>query len=155
MTSWLIGHYDIWKAAVTGASVTDLVDQYALSDFNVQERFIFEGRSPYEGDMMTKYVAQSPITYAARAKAPTLILSDTGDARVPITQSYRLYHALKDNGVETRFVAFPVGGHFPGDPVRTRAAYRLWADWMAAHLGAPAAPAPTPPDGVQPAPVGH
>jgi dipeptidyl aminopeptidase/acylaminoacyl peptidase len=152
MTSWLIGHYDIWKVAVTGASVTDLVDQYALSDFNVQERFSFDGRSPFVGDHMKDYVAQSPITYAARAKAPTLILSDTGDARVPVTQSYRLFHALKDNGVETRFVAFPVGGHFPGDPVRTRAVYRLWGDWMADHLGeSPEAPPVAPPDGVQPA----
>jgi dipeptidyl aminopeptidase/acylaminoacyl peptidase len=154
MTSWLIGHYDIWKAAVTGASVTDLVDQYALSDFNVQERWSFNGRSPFEGDSMKDYVAQSPITYAARAKAPTLILSDTGDARVPVTQSYRLFHALKDNGVETRFVAFPVGGHFPGDPVRTRAVYREWIGWLADHLGPSETPV-TPPDGVQPAPAGH
>jgi dipeptidyl aminopeptidase/acylaminoacyl peptidase len=151
MTSWLIGHYDIWKAAVTGASVTDLVDQYALADFNVQERFIFDGRSPFTAENMKDYVAQSPITYAARAKAPTLILSDTGDARVPVTQSYRLFHALKDNGVETRFVAFPVGGHFPGDPVRTRTVYRLWGDWMAEHLGASSETPAVPPDGVQPA----
>jgi dipeptidyl aminopeptidase/acylaminoacyl peptidase len=70
---------------------------------------------------------------------------------VPVTQSYRLYHALKDNGVETRFVAFPVGGHFPGDPVRTRAVYRLWGDWMADHLGGPSEAPVVPPDGVQPA----
>ncbi len=32
MTSWLIGHYHIWKTAVTGASVTDLNEEYNLSD---------------------------------------------------------------------------------------------------------------------------
>ena len=59
------------------------------------------------------YHGQSPITYAARIKTPTLILSTTGDARVPVTQSYRLYHALKDNGVTMRFVAWPVPGTSP------------------------------------------
>jgi dipeptidyl aminopeptidase/acylaminoacyl peptidase len=135
MTSWLIGHYQFWRAAVSGASVTDNVDQYDLSDFNVQERFSFHGKSPYVGDAWKEYRDQSPITYAAKARTPTLILSTTGDTRVPVTQSYRLYHALKDNGVETKFVAFPVGGHFPGDPVRARSVYRHWMEWLETHMG--------------------
>ena len=32
MTTWMLGHYDIWKAAVAGASVTNQLDQYKLSD---------------------------------------------------------------------------------------------------------------------------
>ncbi len=158
MTSWLIGHYDVWKAAVSGASVTDLVDQYDLADFNVQERFIFNGKSPYVGDAMAEYRAQSPITYLPKAKAPTLVLSTTGDIRVPVAQSYRLYHALKDNGIETKFVAFPTGGHFPSDPVRGRAVYRHWADWLADRLGSgdttPALPDGLQPSGTTPAPAG-
>jgi dipeptidyl aminopeptidase/acylaminoacyl peptidase len=135
MTSWLIGHYDAWKAAVSGASVTDFVDQYDLADFNVQQRYSFGGKSPYVGPLCKEYREQSPITWIHKAKAPTLVLSTTGDARVPVVQSYRLYHALKDNGVETKFVAFPVAGHFPGDPVRARSVYRHWIDWFARHLG--------------------
>ena len=149
MTSWLIGHYDIWKAAVSGASVTDLVDQYDLADFNQQERYIFGGRSPYVGDAMAEYRAQSPITYIPKAKAPTLVLSTTGDLRVPVTQSYRLYHALRDNGVETKFIAFPTGGHFPSDPVRSRSVYKHWMDWLADRLGSVEG-APALPDGVRP-----
>jgi dipeptidyl aminopeptidase/acylaminoacyl peptidase len=83
---------------------------------------------------MKDYVAQSPITSALRIKTPTLILSDTGDARVPITQSYRLYHALKDNGVTVKFVAYPVSGHSPGDPVRSRDMYSRWLSWLAQYL---------------------
>ena len=147
MTSWLIGHYDVWKTAVTGASVTDCIDQYALADFNVQERWAFGG-SPYTEGREKTYREQSPITYAARVKTPTLILSNTGDARVPVTQSYRLYHALKDNGVTTRFIAWPVPGHFPGDPVRARSVYREWIGWLDAYLNPQAEGAPkTPPAG--------
>ena len=129
MTSWLIGHYQVWRAAVSGAAVNDLVHAYNLSDFNVTQRYSFGG-SPWTGTLMQAYIAQSPITYAAQIKTPTLILADTGDARVPITQSYLMYHALKDNGVTVRFFAYPVAGHAPGDPVRTADVYRRWIDWI-------------------------
>ncbi len=133
MTTWLIGHYQIWKVAVAGAAVTNMYDQYNLADFNVTERYIFNG-SPYVGDNIKAYREQSPITYAAQMKTPTLIISDTGDFRVTVTQSYELFHALKDNGVPVRFFAYPVGGHFPNDPVRQADVYRRWTDWLVDHL---------------------
>jgi len=146
MTSWLIGHYDVFKVAVAGASVTDLMDQYNLSDFNVLERHIFGG-SPWVDGLEKAYREQSPITYASKVKAPTLILSTTGDARVPVTQSYRLYHALMDNGVRTRFVAWPVAGHFPSDPVRARSVWRTWLEWLDEHLVPMPGESPAPPPG--------
>jgi len=153
MTSWLIGHYDFWKTAVAGAAVTDFTDQYNLADFNVQARWSFGG-SPWTEGREKAYLEQSPITYASKIKTPTLILSTTGDIRVPVTQSYRLYHALKDNGVPTRFIAYPVPGHFPGDPVRARAVWRDWIGWLDASLTPDATPAPRPApgDGVVPVP---
>jgi dipeptidyl aminopeptidase/acylaminoacyl peptidase len=133
MTSWMIGHYQIWRAAVSGAAVNDLVHAYALSDFNVTERWSFGG-SPWSGNLMAAYVAQSPITYASRVKTPTLILSDTADERVPVTQSYLMYHALKDNGVTVKFFAYPIPGHSPGDPIRTMDVYRRWIDWIDQYM---------------------
>ena len=135
MTSWLTGHFAGWKAAVAGAAVNDLVEEYALSDFNVTNRYSFAGSSsPYVGDAIKLYREQSPITYAAKIKAPTLILCDTGDARVPITQSYQMFHALKDNGVTTKFYAYPVAGHFPGDPVRSADVIQRWIAWFDEYL---------------------
>jgi dipeptidyl aminopeptidase/acylaminoacyl peptidase len=133
MTSWLTGHYQIWKAAMAGAPVTDMYDEYNLADGNVSARYGFKG-SPYVGDNLKDYRAQSPITYAAQMKTPTLIMHDTGDARVTITQGYSLYHALKDNGVPVKFIAYPVAGHFPGDPVRAMDVYRSWVEWMDQYL---------------------
>jgi dipeptidyl aminopeptidase/acylaminoacyl peptidase len=63
-----------------------------------------------------------------------LILGDVGDNNVPITNSYKLYHALKDNGATVQFVAYPVPGHFPSDPVRSLDVYRRWLDWLASYL---------------------
>jgi len=136
MTVWLIGHYPDFKAAVAGAPVTDKVDGYDLADFNVLERYSFGG-SPWVGRYGEAYRAQSPITCAAGIKTPTLILADTRDARVPTVQAYKLFHALRDNGVVTKFFAYPVAGHFPDDPVRMRDVYRRWIDWIDQYLGAP------------------
>jgi dipeptidyl aminopeptidase/acylaminoacyl peptidase len=133
MTSWLIGHYQIWKAAMAGAPVTDEYDEYNLADGNVTGRYSFRG-SPYVGDNLKDYRAQSPITYAAHMKTPTLIMHDAGDARVPISQGYALYHALKDNGVPVKFIAFPIPGHSPGDPVRRMDMIRRWVEWMDQYL---------------------
>lgn len=132
MTTWLIGHYQIWRTAVTGASVTDWNEDYNLSDIGLLFRYGFKG-SPWLG-YRDDYMAQSPIASAAQMRTPTLIFSNTGDARVPITESYQLYHALKDNGVPVKFVAYPVPGHFPGDPVRLRDVYRRWLDWLDQYL---------------------
>jgi dipeptidyl aminopeptidase/acylaminoacyl peptidase len=134
MTSWMIGHYPIFKAAVSGAAVNNLLDQYTLGDMNAARRFAMGG-SPYVGDNMKKYIDQSPITYAANIKAPTLIMSDTGDYRVPITQSFQMYHALKDNGVETKFIAFPVGGHSPDDPIHQSEIDRRYVEWFSRFIG--------------------
>ena len=136
MTTWLIGHYQIWRAAVAVDAVTDKLDQYNLADYNVGERYSFGG-SPYTGDRLKAYRDQSPISSVAAMKTPTLILSTTGDARVPVTQSYELYHALRDRGVPVKFVAWPVPGHLPGDPVRQSDAFRRWLEWLDQYLKGP------------------
>ena len=134
MTSWLIGHYHVWKAAVSGAAVNNTIDEYALADNGVQWRYQFGGSPWSSKQMLDAYRAQSPITYAGAITTPTLILSDTGDARVPITQSYEMFHALRDHGVTSQFFAYPVAGHFPGDPVRAMDVDRRWIEWLNKYL---------------------
>lgn len=135
MTTWLLGNYPTkWKAAVAGAAVTDWLDQYDYGDANVRRGTAFGG-SPYtDPKRLEAYREQSPITYATKIKAPTLILSDTGDYRVPITQSFQLYHTLVDNGVATQFIAYPVSGHSPSDPVHSRDIDRRWIAWLQKYL---------------------
>ncbi len=134
MTAWLIGHEHFWKAAVAGAPITNWVDQYALSESNVLTRNHFGGASPFVGDGLKLYTAASPMTYAWSITTPTLILADVHDARVPITNSYNLYHALNDRGTPVRFFAYPVAEHFPADPVQQLDVYRRWVAWIATYL---------------------
>ena len=135
MTTWLLGNYpEVWKAGVAGAAVTSTMDQYDLGDSNVRRGSALGG-SPYtDPARMRAAIEQSPITYASRIKAPTLILALTGDYRVPMMQSYRLYHALRDNGVPVQFIGYPLPGHSPTDPVHQRDVDRRWLDWLKQHL---------------------
>jgi len=134
MTTWMLGNYpDLWKAGVAGAAVTDRLDQQTFSDGA-------GGRgggntSPWVNpEAMAREREQSPITYAGKIKAPTLILANTGDYRVPITQSYKLFHALRAAGVTSRFVAYPINAHNASDPVRQRDVQERWIGWLERYL---------------------
>jgi dipeptidyl aminopeptidase/acylaminoacyl peptidase len=137
MTTWLLGNYpDRWRAGVAGASVTDHIDQYVLSDIHSSVATYYGGSPFTDPKRLKAYREQAPITYATHIKAPTLVLCDTGDQRVPISESFILYHVLRDNGVKTKFIAYPVAGHNPSDPVHQRDRDRRWAAWLQEHLGA-------------------
>jgi len=133
MTSWLMSHYHVWKAALSGAAVNDWEDQYDYGDGNIRRADRFHG-SPHVGNNLADYRAQSPITYAAQTMCPVLIMSDIGDYRVPVTQSFRMYHVLKDNGKDVRFIGIPVDGHNPTDIVRRMERDRSWVEWADRYL---------------------
>jgi dipeptidyl aminopeptidase/acylaminoacyl peptidase len=139
MTSWLIGNYpDAWQSAMAGAPVTNLIDEYDLSDGNVAWRYAMGG-SPWTGDREQLYREQSPITYVSRVRTPTLVMSLMEDFRVPTSQALAYYRALKDNGVETQFITFPGRGHNPRDPLHGLERTRLWVEWVKKHMPSPAA----------------
>ena len=133
MTTWMIGHYNIFKVAVAGAPVTDLVVDYAIADDILDDRAYF-GYSPNDPGKRPIYRAQSPITYAANIHTPTLLMSNVYDVRVPAVENYELYHALRDRGVPVKFYVYPTTGHLPKGPVRYADAYKRWLDWFDAYL---------------------
>jgi dipeptidyl aminopeptidase/acylaminoacyl peptidase len=133
MTTWLTGHYPLWKAAVSGAALTDWVMDYTASYYQTGDTYFFGG-SPWSAKYRDIWREQSPIAYAHNVTAPTLIMGDVGDPNVPLVNSYEWYHALRDSGVPVEFYAYPVDTHFPKDIVRSTDVYRRWVGWMTAHL---------------------
>ena len=130
MTSWLSGHYPVWKAAVAGAALNDYPLDYTISWYQEGDAADFFGGGPYDPRTKAMWIEQSPLTYAARVTAPTLIMGDVGDPNVPIINSYEMYHALKDHGVTVQFIAYPLDVHFPNDPVRQADVDRRWIAWL-------------------------
>ncbi len=133
MTSWLIGHYHVWKAAVSGASLDDWLDDYNIAFYYDTDVPFFKGK-PWNPANTAEWRDQSPIADAPQATTPTLIMGDIGDNNVTITNSFKLYHALKDNGTTVKFIAYPVAGHFPSDPVRAEDVQKHWLDWLEQYL---------------------
>ena len=134
MTAWMIGRYpDEWVAAVAGAAPVDYTDMYSLSDLNRMRRHAITD-SPYKGENWKAALDQSPLKNFARIKTPTLIMSKSADSRVSITGSYKLFHALRDNGVKTQFIVYPGPGHLVSDPVRAKDVYDRWLNWLAQFL---------------------
>ncbi len=133
MTSWMTGHYHIWKTAVAGAALNDWFDDYNVA-FYVHTDEPFFGGSPWNPKFTPMWRAQSPITYAQQIRTPTLIMGDIGDNNVTITNSFKMYHALRDNSVPVQFVAYPVHGHFPSDPVRSEDVTKRWLGWIDRYL---------------------
>lgn len=135
MTSWLIGRYpEEWKVAVVGAAPVDFTDMYSLNDLNRMKRHAIV-ESPYASESNLEWAYKnSPIWHFSKIKAPTLIMSKTADARVTVTGSYKLFGALRDNNIETKFIAYPGPDHFPADPVRALDVYEKWIGWIESHL---------------------
>ena len=95
---------------------------------------MMNGLSPWSDEGREAYRKNSPITYATNITAPTLIMSATRDFRVPVSQSFKLFHALDDNGVKTELILYPGRTHFPSDPVNSLDVYRRWVEWIDEHL---------------------
>jgi dipeptidyl aminopeptidase/acylaminoacyl peptidase len=134
LTSWLITQDHRWRAAMSGAAVNDwtgYADMTDAQDFSPS----FIGPSPYTSEKMRAlYDAESPLTYAANVKTPTLILTDAGDQRVPTPLSYEFYHAVRATGTPVEMIVFPVNGHNPSDPLHREERTHLWIDWFAKHF---------------------
>ncbi|MEA2720961.1 MAG: hypothetical protein QOJ39_2825 [Candidatus Eremiobacteraeota bacterium] len=130
-TSWLIGHATFWRAALSGAAVNDWFEQATLADISEEFASTFlGGATPWTPEGRAKYRAESPITFAANVKTPTLILTDSSDQRVPITQSFAFYRALQAHHVPVTLMEFPRTGHNPSDPVAREARIRIWTEWF-------------------------
>jgi dipeptidyl aminopeptidase/acylaminoacyl peptidase len=134
MTAWLITQDHRWKAAMAGAAPTDLVADYAISSYNILDRYFYGNALWSSKAAFAVYVNQSPLTYAWNVTTPTLIMASIYDTTVPITHSYEFYHALKERGVPVQLIVYLSADHFPGDPISGEDIYRRWVGWFDRYL---------------------
>ena len=131
LANWAITHTDRFRAAASGAGVADLRLQYVISDAR-RWRFDYFSGSPFAGHQ-DLYTRESPITYAASARVPTLFLHGAEDVRVPPAQGWMMYRALRDAGVEAEMVVYPREGHGFEEPQHVLDRLRRISDWFSRH----------------------
>ncbi len=132
MTSWVIGQTDRFKAAGVGAAVTNLWSFTGTSDILDFLPGYFNGE-PWEN--FDGYREHSPMNYVQNVKTPSLVLHGERDLRVPISQGYEFYNALKRRGVKTKMVVYPRQPHGPREPKFLLDVAKRHLAWTEEHIG--------------------
>jgi dipeptidyl aminopeptidase/acylaminoacyl peptidase len=96
-----------FKAAVTGAGMSNLVSEYGTEQHPSYDEWFWS--VPYEKP--EGFLNSSPFLYLKNAKTPTLILQGDADTTDPLGQSQELYRGLKRYGVDTELVIYPREPH--------------------------------------------
>lgn len=111
MTNWLITQYpDRFAAAIPGAGIVNWVSDYGTADIARTKETEFFG-APWDEMAREVMIRQSPLTWAHRAKAPTLFVHGEVDQRVPYSEAEQMYVALKKNGVPARMIQYAGMAH--------------------------------------------
>jgi dipeptidyl aminopeptidase/acylaminoacyl peptidase len=131
MTNWVIGQTTRFKAAATGAGLSNLISMWGTNDIPSTLDDYFTG-TPV--DQTERYVKMSPLYYAKNVTTPTLILHGEIDPRVPTGQGYEMYNALKRRGVETVMVVYPRTKHGPEEPKFVLDIMRRHVEWVSKHI---------------------
>ena len=127
MTSWVITQTARFKAASIGAAVTNLTSFTGTTDIPSFIPDYFNGEFWDRGEAWRQH---SPLTHVKAARTPSLIQSGEADDRVPISQSYEFYNALKRLGVTAKFTVYPRQPHGFVEPKMTLDAARANLQWF-------------------------
>jgi dipeptidyl aminopeptidase/acylaminoacyl peptidase len=109
MAEWAITQTNDFKAAVSGAGLSNLISEYGSEEHPSYDEWFYG--VPYESVSLVKFLNSSPFTQLKNAKTPTLILQGETDTTDPPDQSQELYRGLKHYGVETELVMYPREPH--------------------------------------------
>jgi dipeptidyl aminopeptidase/acylaminoacyl peptidase len=127
MTSWIITHTNRFKAAAVGAGVTNLWSFTGTADIPGFLPDYFGGEA---WDAFEAFQKHSPMSFVKNVQTPTLILHGEADVRVPTSQGYELYNALKRQGVTTKMVVYPRTPHGPREPKFVLDIAQRHLDWV-------------------------
>ncbi|HYL78468.1 MAG TPA: S9 family peptidase [Bryobacteraceae bacterium] len=110
MTNWVITQTTRFKAAVSAASVSDLISFYATSLYQDLIHAEFSG-FPWADDNYALLWKWSPLAHVKNATTPTMFLHGENDNDVHITQAEQMFTALRQRGIQAELVRYPREGH--------------------------------------------
>ncbi len=135
MTSWIVGHTNRFKAALSERAVNHLVSAFGSSDlFWVFERQ-FGGTM---WDNLDDWLRMSPATYARQIETPLLIVHSENDLRCHVEQGEHLFTLLRLLDKEVEMLRFPGESHEltrAGSPLHRVQRFEAVLEWFGRYLG--------------------
>ena len=134
MTTWIVGHTDRFKAAVSERAVNNLVSAYGSSDLF----WAFAGQfGSYLYEDVDAWVERSPSRYAEQIKTPLLIIHSENDLRCAVEQGEHLFITLRLRKHDVEMVRFPAESHElsrSGSPSHRVERFEIILDWFDRYL---------------------
>ena len=108
LTPWAVTQTPRFKAAVSGASITNWTSFHGVSTIQGFDE-TFNRTDPHNADGF--YTFRSPIYNLDPVQTPTLFLHGEKDPVCPVGQAYEMWRGLKERGVESELVVYPREPH--------------------------------------------
>jgi len=144
-TAFLVTQTNIFKAAIAGAPLTNMVSMYASVYWNTggSDAAIFESsQGRFKGNVaenMESYVRNSPVFHAANVKTPLIILANDKDGAVDFNQGITYYNTLSQLNKDVILLEYIGENHGLARPVNMKDYALRQGEWFDHYLkGAPA-----------------
>ena len=110
LTTWLVGHDQRFKAALTARSVSDMAMLFLTGDISGGDWALQEFKStPWDDPDYFRTI--SPITYADNIRTPLLIQHSERDLRTTVGQAEALFTVLRSKKRPVRMMRVPEENH--------------------------------------------
>ncbi len=144
-TAFLVTQTNIFKAAIAGAPLTDMVSMYGSIYWNTggADQAIFESsQGRFKGnyaDNYEAYIRNSPNFHAKNVKTPLVILANDKDGAVDFNQGITYFNTLRQMNKDVILLEYVGENHGLARPINMKDYAMRQKDWFDHYLkGAPA-----------------
>ena len=133
MTNWVITQTTRFKAAVSTASVSNMISFYATSLYQDLVHAEFNG-FPWTAENFDLLWKWSPIAHVRNATTPTLFIHGELDNDVHITEAEQMFTALRRRGIDAALARYPREGHGFREPKHNLDRTERTLEWFDRYL---------------------
>jgi len=83
------------------------------------------------------WTRNDPSLHLSKWHTPQLIIHNSKDYRLPISEGLAAFNVLQARGIPSRFLTFPDENHFVLKPENSLVWHRVVLDWINKHVGLP------------------
>ncbi|MBX7495963.1 S9 family peptidase [Qipengyuania sp. 6B39] len=131
LTNYTIASDQRFKAAVSGASISNIVAGYGTDhyvyEYDIELGYPWENREAWDRISYPFFENQRIVT-------PTLFMVGGADVNVPTLASEQMYQALRTRGIETQLVIYPEQSHGIRRPSFIVDRMERWLKWYDDHV---------------------